>query len=187
MAPPMNPVSLLGLLALLGLAWLLSYHKRKVRLRPVVWGLGLQFTLALIILRADILSYVGMVMLGLLLVSYMLRDESDESGKGWKRTAAVIPIALAAGFVLTLLPAPADLYLLLALVAFLLVRGWVNLPASLQRYGGALVVVLGVAILVSRQIPGRQIFEVHATTAGERDGTLHGVLQLAHVARPLVA
>ncbi len=163
MAPPMNPVSLLGLLALLGLAWLLSYHKRKVRLRPVVWGLGLQFTLALIILRADILSYVGMVLLGLLLVSYMLRDESDEGGQGWKRTAAVIPIALAAGFVLTLLPAPADLYLLLALVAFLLVRGWVNLPASLQRYAGALIVVLGVAILVSRQIPGRQIFEVFSS------------------------
>jgi hypothetical protein len=32
-----------------------------------------------------------------------------------------------------------------------------------------------------------QIFEVHATTTCERDGTLHGIFQLAHVARPLVA
>ena len=45
----MNFVSILGLLTLLGLAWAMSYHRTKVSLRPIFWGLGLQFLLALII------------------------------------------------------------------------------------------------------------------------------------------
>ena len=32
-----------------------------------------------------------------------------------------------------------------------------------------------------------QVLELHAAAARERDGALHGVLELAHVARPLVA
>ncbi len=155
----MNPVSLLGLLVLVGLAWALSYHKRQVRLRPVVWGLGLQFILALIILREDYLSFVGMVLFGLLIVSYMLRDPSGEGGEGWRRTALVVPVAVGAGYLLTLLPAPLDLYLLGLVAAFLLVRGWVGLPAKYQRWAGALFMTLGIAMLISRRMSGRVIFQ----------------------------
>lgn len=44
-------VSFLGLLVMLGLAWLLSERRRLVRLRVVAWGLGLQLFLALFVLR----------------------------------------------------------------------------------------------------------------------------------------
>ncbi len=44
-------VSLLGLLVMVGLAWLMSSHKRKVSLRVVVVGLLLQFAIAVLILR----------------------------------------------------------------------------------------------------------------------------------------
>jgi len=43
--------SALGLAAMVGLAWGLSEQRSKVRWRPVVWGLGLQFLLAVLILR----------------------------------------------------------------------------------------------------------------------------------------
>ena len=65
----MNFISILGLLALLGLAWILSYHHKQVRVRPIFWGLSLQFLFALIILRDDYWSYVGMGILALLLVT----------------------------------------------------------------------------------------------------------------------
>jgi CNT family concentrative nucleoside transporter len=44
-------VSLLGLFAMIGLAWLMSSHKRKISVRIIVGGLLLQFVLAVIMLR----------------------------------------------------------------------------------------------------------------------------------------
>ena len=66
--------SLVGLLVLLGLAWLMSYHRSRVRIRTVVWGLGLQFVFALIILRQDVWSFVGMGLLAALVVTYLMHD-----------------------------------------------------------------------------------------------------------------
>ncbi|HMD72191.1 MAG TPA: Na+ dependent nucleoside transporter N-terminal domain-containing protein, partial [Bryobacteraceae bacterium] len=42
---------LLGLLAIMGFAWLCSTDKRAIKLRIVAWGLGLQFAFALIVLK----------------------------------------------------------------------------------------------------------------------------------------
>ncbi len=42
---------LLGLLAILGCAWLCSTHKRAIKLRIIAWGLGLQFAFAVIVLE----------------------------------------------------------------------------------------------------------------------------------------
>ncbi|MEI8289369.1 MAG: nucleoside transporter C-terminal domain-containing protein [Verrucomicrobiota bacterium] len=44
-------ISLLGWPAMLLLAWAVSYNRRKFPWRTVIWGLGLQFTLALLILK----------------------------------------------------------------------------------------------------------------------------------------
>ena len=43
--------SFAGLVLMIGLAWVLSENRRRVKWRPVVWGLALQFILAVIILR----------------------------------------------------------------------------------------------------------------------------------------
>lgn len=47
-------VSVIGILALLVLAWLCSSNRRLVQWRVVVWGLALQFAFALFILRTPI-------------------------------------------------------------------------------------------------------------------------------------
>jgi concentrative nucleoside transporter, CNT family len=44
---------LLGLLVILGAAWLFSSHKRAIKLRIVGWGLGLQFAFAVLVLKTD--------------------------------------------------------------------------------------------------------------------------------------
>ncbi len=44
---------LLGLLVILGAAWLFSSHKRAIKLRIIAWGLGLQFAFALLVLKTD--------------------------------------------------------------------------------------------------------------------------------------
>ena len=45
---------LLGLVAILAVAWLLSRHKRAIKLRIILWGLGLQFGFAVLVLKTDV-------------------------------------------------------------------------------------------------------------------------------------
>jgi CNT family concentrative nucleoside transporter len=42
---------LLGLVVLLGIAWLFSSHKRAIKFRLIAWGMGLQFLFALLVLK----------------------------------------------------------------------------------------------------------------------------------------
>jgi CNT family concentrative nucleoside transporter len=44
---------LLGIAAILTAAWLVSSNKRAIKLRVVLWGLGLQFAFALLVLKTD--------------------------------------------------------------------------------------------------------------------------------------
>ena len=44
----------LGLLVILGIAWLISARKRAIKLRILAWGLGLQFAFALLVLKTDV-------------------------------------------------------------------------------------------------------------------------------------
>jgi CNT family concentrative nucleoside transporter len=45
---------LLGIAAIMAVAWSLSRHKRAIKLRIVLWGLGLQFGFAVIVLKTDV-------------------------------------------------------------------------------------------------------------------------------------
>src|SRR5512140_3620571 len=47
-------LSLLGLLVFMAIAWALSTDRRAVRLRTILWGLGLQFALALFVLKTPV-------------------------------------------------------------------------------------------------------------------------------------
>src|SRR4051812_10231758 len=44
---------LLGLAVILGVAWLCSTHKRQVKLRLIAWGMGLQITFAILVLKTN--------------------------------------------------------------------------------------------------------------------------------------
>ncbi len=72
----MSFISIIGVVVLLGLAWLLSYDKKVIPFRIIFWGIGLQFVFALIILRQDIWSFVGMLILAGLITAYQLKDKN---------------------------------------------------------------------------------------------------------------
>jgi len=44
-------ISVLGWLTMIGIAWAISYNRKKIPWRTVIWGIGLQFVLALLILK----------------------------------------------------------------------------------------------------------------------------------------
>ena len=59
--------SVLGLVALTGLAWLLSENRRKVRLRTIVAGIGLQVAVAFIFLKVPLFEKAFLALNGLVL------------------------------------------------------------------------------------------------------------------------
>src|SRR3978361_370672 len=44
---------LLGIAAILLVAWLLSHHRRSIKLRIILWGMGLQFGFAVLVLKTS--------------------------------------------------------------------------------------------------------------------------------------
>jgi CNT family concentrative nucleoside transporter len=58
-------ISLLGWFTMIAVAWAISYNRRLFPWRTVVWGVGLQFTLALLILKtpwgAEFFVFAGKV------------------------------------------------------------------------------------------------------------------------------
>ena len=55
----MNFQGLTGILVLLGIAYLLSNNRKEIKIRTVLWGLGLQFSLALMILKVPFVKSVS--------------------------------------------------------------------------------------------------------------------------------
>ena len=157
--------------ALVGLAWAMSYHRTKVKLRPIIWGLGLQFVLALIILREDHWSFIGMLLLGLLIAAYLLREYiAGPNSKFSPVTAAYLGVTLVVGYLLTLLPNVALLWLLGLVIIALIVKSRVVVFAETpgSRIGfvkdagpflGVLFVAAGIAYLYSNDLHGQIIFQ----------------------------
>jgi CNT family concentrative nucleoside transporter len=154
----MQVISILGMLALLAIAWAMSYHRTKVQLRTVAWGIGLQFLFAVIILRQDWWSFAGMAALGLLLVVYLLQTDHARMGSGWPATAALTAAAGLLGVVWTRWLPETLPYLIAAVAVGLLINARVRWSQPAQRYGAALLVVLGVSFLISRGFYGQVVF-----------------------------
>ena len=71
-------ISLLGIVVLLACAWALSNNRRLFPWRTVIWGIGLQFTIAVFIFKTDIgLSIFS----GIQSVVRQIGDFSDEGAK----------------------------------------------------------------------------------------------------------
>jgi CNT family concentrative nucleoside transporter len=55
---------LLGLAVILAVAWLLSTHRKSIKLRIVLWGLGLQLAFALLVLKTPFRDVVQKISAG---------------------------------------------------------------------------------------------------------------------------
>ncbi|MBL7014019.1 MAG: NupC/NupG family nucleoside CNT transporter [Candidatus Marinimicrobia bacterium] len=154
----MNFISLLGLVALLGIAAALSYNFKQIKLRPIVWGLGLQFIFALIILRSDYLSFMGMGILGLLLLTYILQNDDKKLGGGIQSIVILSIGGIAIGYGASLLGSNIGKLLMLLFVIMIL-NNWVKLVQKYQRYVSALFIIVGISYMINYDITGQLIFK----------------------------
>ncbi len=157
-------ISLLGMLTLLGCAWLLSFHKNKVNFRQLSWGLGLQFLFAVIVLKSDGWSFAGMSVLAALLINFLFRELSIKNIQQPQARLAVITgisaLAGAAIFYLSkYLGAQFLLICIIALFVTVLANSKMQWNKKLQPFFSAGLLISGVAYLVLNNWYGQFIFK----------------------------
>jgi CNT family concentrative nucleoside transporter len=160
-------VGILGLATLLGLAWLLSLDRRRVRLRPVLWGLGLQLLLAQAVLDEAPRSLVGTFLLGLLVIGFLIDRGRHPLGSGWRYGLLVAAGSAAAAAALLALPAAALAAATLTLAGGLVLNSWRLRLEWLGRWGGALLVILGIDWMIVAGTSGRELLERLGRGIGE--------------------
>jgi len=155
-----NLMSVVGLLSLLGMAWLISYHRKKVEIRPVVVGVSLQLLLAMVIMPTEKwLSFLGMSILAMVLVIYMLEGERRIENP-ILRPVVHAAAAAALGYLLYVMGGAVPLgWGLVLVVALLIGNGWLLKNPVLTRYAGAFLICCGMAYLIREGLDGRALFE----------------------------
>ncbi len=154
----MRFIGVLGMLVLLGLAWAMSYHRRDVKLRIVFWGLGLQFLFAVIILRQDYWSFIGMGVLGLLVAAFIMSHDRANPERGIGALAMMLAGACAIGVVLGSLRSSVAGMTAIAIIVLLFLNSRFRLAPRLQALLGVLLVVATIAWLVAADLHGQIIF-----------------------------
>lgn len=152
-----NFVSLLGLAAILFIAWAMSYHRTKVKLKPIALGLGLQAVLAMIILTDDSRSYVGIGILASILVVYILREQKHGEGLVNHVIHLAMGLVLGAGLYFAGTAGLPLGILSLVIIAVMVANRWIK-NGHIPTYGGMALIVSGSAYLMVNQINGRTVF-----------------------------
>jgi CNT family concentrative nucleoside transporter len=156
----MNFVSIFGLLAILGLAWSMSYHRNKVNPRIIFWGLGLQFIFGMIILREGFLSGLGMVMLAVLVANYCAKEVNFNVGGTPVRIIFVSLLSTIIIYSSYIAAASIPMgVLLVLLVIALTINGFKIGHQSFTVWGSVTFIAALVGYLISNDLWGRVLFE----------------------------
>ena len=154
----MNYMSIAGLLVLLGCAWLMSFHKSEIQIRPIIWGIGLQLIFGLIILREDYMSFIGMSLLSLLIITYIHQNDNEKLGGGIKSALIIILISIIIGYLLISFPLFSSIVLICTTV-FLILNSLFKWNQDSQRFAGSLFIISGTTALISNSLYGKMIFQ----------------------------
>jgi concentrative nucleoside transporter, CNT family len=154
----MNYISVIGLLVLLGLAWAMSYHRTEVKMKPIFWGIGLQFLFADIILAPGTWSFFGMGILSILIIIFILQKDDQKLGGGIQSGLIIIIGSIIIGTILYYF-APVLGYLNLAIILFMILNSRFNLNQTIQRYAGTLFIISGLMFLITNNLYGQIVFK----------------------------
>jgi len=155
----MKFISLIGLLTLVAIAWAMSYHRRDIKIRTVVWGLILQLDFALIILQNNIWSFVGLAFLSLLITVYLFNDRDEQPV--FQLSQQLRPLGLAAAAAVVAWFAAGYLQYSWILAAVLLLWLFLKLGLRHRKAGiisAAALVLLTAGYMISHGIHGQILF-----------------------------
>ena len=162
----MKFIGIFGIIALLGLGFLLSTNRRAIKPRIIFWGLSLQLLFATIILGKSFLSWSGMFVFILLILVYLFENEILRKSS-WRQVIApsVLLLFASAGVIVVayfLESIGVATYLFwivfVGYIVFLLLK-----KTKLVRYFFSALILIGHGIVISRGVFGKSIFAKLAT------------------------
>ena len=153
----MNYISLLGLLTLIGCAWAISVYRTDIKIKPIIWGISLQLIFALIILRQDHMSFIGMSILGILLILYNHSNEK-QPGENLSLSLLIIGITLSSGYLLTIFPQIAYFVMLTSIFA-IIIKSILKLNFKYDNIINSILIISIIAYLISNSLYGKLIFQ----------------------------
>jgi len=170
----LNPLlilrGILGIAVLLGIAFLISNNRRRIPLRVVAWGIGLQFLFALIILAPMRYSWLGMYLFLAMIVIYTLESAFWKGSTAGRR---VVLGLVAAGGMAALAGALVEIDALLAgsagpsprlapvsgsiasISALVLVAGFALRRRRLQLYAFDCLLLAAFAVVIRKELTGQ--------------------------------
>ncbi len=157
----MKFIGVVGLAVILGIAFLFSTNKKAIKLRVLIWGFGLQFLFATIILKESVVSWISMFLFAFLILLYVFKDKfPSEQAISAKMLPAALLLALSAlGVAISFY---LDRYNVAGpclwgmLLAFVLLRLTKNPQYYRFLFAGAMLIALG--MIIQRGIYGKAIF-----------------------------
>ncbi len=157
----MRLIGFLGIIVLLGIAYLMSNNRRKIQARVVVWGLLLQMLFAAIILGAPWLSYCAMALFLSLLLVFIYKDyinAAPERTRQILRVVIVLGIASLGGIGFYSLAQIGLLkWMWLAILATIILLAVFRQTRHQKLLAGALLTA-GITWLVTNGITGEKLF-----------------------------
>jgi CNT family concentrative nucleoside transporter len=159
----MEFIGIIGLVVLLGLAWLMSNNKSKIRPRVILWGVGLQLLFALIILSQNILSFAGMYIFLCMILAYLFSDKFAETGdrKAQFTVFAGVGVGAAAMIAITFYLDRFGVALYLAILSVAaIVWGFIRKDVVFRRYAIAALFSIVLGIVFARELYGQTIMQV---------------------------
>ncbi|MCG8455922.1 MAG: hypothetical protein MI919_06530 [Holophagales bacterium] len=152
-------ISALGLLVLLGLAYVFSNNRKAVKVRTVALGVGLQLLLAVIILSQGRLSFSGMFVLVFLVLLYLFSEDAEANGMSTPVAAMATLAGTAVLVALAFYLAPSGVTGVLTALAILALIVNVKLKeARIGRAGVAVLLVAGLGQLWATGTDGQAAF-----------------------------
>lgn len=163
----MQFISLLGMLTLLLIAWLLSYHKKKIKFRTIIWGLALQFLFAIIILRKDYWSFVGMTILALLFILYIFREKTFTSHK-WMDSTSIILSSIVIGVVIYfILNWISYSILLIFMILVTIINSKLLKKQLLQNILSSIFIIVLFTGLIQKGLYGQHVFQIFSDSVAK--------------------
>jgi len=161
----MKFIGLLGIIVLLGLAFIFSKNRSAIKLRVVLWGIGLQLLFAMIILSESILSWIGMYIFSFLILIYIF-ENFIISGKNISKSISysgmlIIISALFITFSYFLDKIHVSTIFVAALV-FLMILFYLLKLSKYNKYLFAGIMLIGLGMIIQRHIYGKDIFSSFA-------------------------